>query len=110
MKFVSFLHWSFLFIFLFAKWPTKETSARGLAGQRAVSTVVPEDWDIVSALASVMKTVKDKPTKPRQGADKKSATERPLIYVCKGKNAAYVTKNELLFCDTELFSIEEMCG
>ena len=45
-----------------------------------------------------------------QGADKKSATERPLIYVCKGKNAAYVTKNELLFCDTELFYIEEMCG
>ena len=40
---------------------TKETSARGLAGQRAVSTVDPEDRDIVSALASVMETVKDKP-------------------------------------------------
>ena len=54
MKFVSFLHWSFLFIFLFAKWATKETSPRGLAGQRAVSTVVPEDWDIVSANVHVL--------------------------------------------------------
>ena len=53
-KFVSFLHWSFLFIFLFEKWVTKETSARGLAGQRAVSTVVPEDWDIVSANVHVL--------------------------------------------------------
>ena len=42
------------------------------------------------------------------GGGKKSATERLIIHVCKGKNAAYVAKNELLFCDTELFFIEEM--
>ena len=36
---LSFLYRSFLFLFLFVKWAMKETSARGLAGQRAVSSV-----------------------------------------------------------------------
>lgn len=49
-----------LFYFdLFAKWVPREISARGLAGQRVVSTVDQEDRDIVFALASVMETVRE---------------------------------------------------